>query len=273
MYFLSFDVDVEFVGIQNPYGRNISRVKGRDAYVNMWSALVKSAPDFFFDILETRAFYDPSTYHMIVASKFSWFGTRVMDVKFSTKPQVAGDAQANSSENKEENKSNDATESKADTVDEYIFSSEKSNEFDTENVNEAKAESETTGKFYVDTTPLKQKLQMSCKGTFLVYIYTNYLQEALKKQQQAGKKTPTRNHVASTPTAPASSSASGAPIATTIAGNTVDTSLPSNINLPLDPSYINKVFKLEFIYTASDEKLIQESSTDAVGNTSASSSI
>ena len=235
----------------------------------MWSALVKSAPDFFFDILETRAFYDPNTYHMIVASKFSWFGTRVMDVKYTTKIQIPAESSSTAADSS--NQAADPSTTSITTSDESIFSSEKSNEFD--NVDSAAASNESnngnstetaTGKFYVDTTPLKQKLQMSCKGTFLIYIYTNYLQEALKKQQQqsqnvavgSGKKTP--NTSTQTTSAPKDSTASNVSAATTMAGNVVDTSLPTNITLPLDPSCVNKIFKLEFIYTASDEKLIQE---------------
>lgn len=196
----------------------------------MWSALIKSAPDFLFDVLETRAFYDPSTFHMIVASKFSWFGTRVMDVKYTTKVAVATEGTTEGTKAVEETASNTlATKEDIKTtetnsaIDESIFSSATSNEFDTEAASgiPSSAELNSTGKFYVDAIPLQQKLQMSCNGTFLVYINTDYLQEALKKQQQTADE-------ASTP-------------------------VP---NIPIDPAHIGKIFKLEFIYTSSDEKLI-----------------
>ena len=69
----------------------------------MWGTLVKSAPDFLFSITETRACYLPVGFGAaapatdllavpaaqepmcIVASRFNWFGTRVLDIKIAEK--------------------------------------------------------------------------------------------------------------------------------------------------------------------------------------------
>jgi hypothetical protein len=72
----------KYEGIQNPYGRNSSRLKGREVIINLWQNLFKSAPDFYFQPSETRAFYDPQ-YRVVVACQYNWSGTRVLDIKYA----------------------------------------------------------------------------------------------------------------------------------------------------------------------------------------------
>jgi hypothetical protein len=244
----------------------------------MWSALIKSAPDFLFELLETRAFYDPSSYNMIVATKFSWFGTRIMDVKYTTK---AADSQSASVEaagaTEDAHASVQATATAATTtttssatssgssgasaelaLDESIFNSAASNEFDNDLVNNTDTapvpeDCNATGKFYVDAIPTQQKLEMSCNGTFLVYIYTNYLEEAMNKQLLLQQQQQQNNNNSN---------------------NNTQTSLPPTPRhlenfVPNNPANINKIFKLEFIYTSSDEKLIQEQPAAAASSSSA----
>lgn len=70
-----------YEGVQNPYGsRNVTTVKGKSLVLSMWCMLFKSAPDFFFQTLDTQCFVDKES-RMVVASKFKWSGTRIMDVK------------------------------------------------------------------------------------------------------------------------------------------------------------------------------------------------
>lgn len=70
-----------YEGVQNPYGsRNVTTVKGKSLVLQMWCTLFKSAPDFFFQTLDTQCFVDKES-RMVVASKFKWSGTRIMDVK------------------------------------------------------------------------------------------------------------------------------------------------------------------------------------------------
>ena len=67
-------------GTKNPYGHDYTRVEGRSANINLWTALFKSAPDFFYDVLDANAYYTPD-WKVMVASRFHWCGTRVADIR------------------------------------------------------------------------------------------------------------------------------------------------------------------------------------------------
>lgn len=66
----------------NPLTSSYCRLDGRQTTIQMWIGLFKSAPDFFFQIRDTRIFHSPD-WNVIVASKFDWVGTRVSDVSLA----------------------------------------------------------------------------------------------------------------------------------------------------------------------------------------------
>lgn len=66
----------------NPLTSSFSRLDGRQTTIEMWIGLFKSAPDFFFQIRDTRIFHSPE-WNVIVVSKFDWVGTRVSDVSLA----------------------------------------------------------------------------------------------------------------------------------------------------------------------------------------------
>ncbi len=185
-----------YEGVQNPYGRNFSRLHGRAVIVDLWSHLFKSAPDFFFDVIETRAFYSPE-WTVVVASKFVWFGTRVADIRV-TRPTTEAQAAISREKEKElfydSNSTNTTAEVQAskeavrvvvnesesckvgtfsprgelaEGVDESLFNAKGQGDLSPD---DNYLELTKDDKIYLDQTPLAQKHQMRCIGTFLVFL-------------------------------------------------------------------------------------------------------
>ncbi len=71
-----------YEGGNNPYGRDYTRLDGRQTVTQMWIGLFKSAPDFFFDVLDTRAFHSPD-WNLVIAARYNWVGTRVSDISLT----------------------------------------------------------------------------------------------------------------------------------------------------------------------------------------------
>lgn len=71
-----------YEGIQNPHGRNYTRIEGLENILQLWMALFKSAPDFCFDLFNHKTTFDPD-WKVIVSCQFTMVGTRIMDVKIS----------------------------------------------------------------------------------------------------------------------------------------------------------------------------------------------
>jgi hypothetical protein len=68
-------------GPQNPFGRNVNRFHGREMYADLWRALIQSSPDFLFEQHEPpRCFYDEESLALVVATQYTWFGTRIHDL-------------------------------------------------------------------------------------------------------------------------------------------------------------------------------------------------
>lgn len=177
-----------YEGVQNPYGRNVTSWNGREAFENVWRTLFKSSPDFFFEVQETRAFYDPE-YRVVVASKFSWRGTRILDIK------VAEKANAEVLKHKLEN-AGDFTTDESKLLEIVMQEKQKlkaatghgSSEPDSASSSTAplkKAELQVgdslfdqTGdialehkvKLVIGENQIAQKREMRCKGTFIVYL-------------------------------------------------------------------------------------------------------
>lgn len=78
-------------GFRNPHGRNYVEMDGVHAIFDLLKVAMKSSPDGFFEILETRACYLPSegsfdarTAVCVVASRYRYDGTRVLNIKVTT---------------------------------------------------------------------------------------------------------------------------------------------------------------------------------------------
>jgi hypothetical protein len=220
-------------------------VRGRESYLDMWRALVKSAPDFLFDLQgEPRLFYDPLSLHLIVASRFTWFGTRVRDVLYS-EPEQGNEARPKAGERQ----GGDAAESP-----QSIFLSSNPTE-----IRMDASDFDERGKFSVSAKPLSlsQQVTMRCRGSLLLYIQTDTGQiiEEHKALLEAF-------------------SVSLSPLSTKKAVQEMKNQLQTQcqglqdrllrpVQLPCagerqteSEDALGKVFKLEFVYTASDEKVL-----------------
>lgn len=193
-----------YEGIQNPYGRNLTKLKGRTVVLNLWQSLFKSAPDFFFNPLETRAFYDPE-YRVVVACKFTWSGTRVMDIKYAEnvnelvlKKKLANPSQFTTDEDqlllqlKEEREkrtpnatngssnNNSTGNASRDAVhrndpaaaSSHVSASEAHGLFfgPGDLIIEATDTVKQPASFFLDEAPLARRMEMRCKGTFILYL-------------------------------------------------------------------------------------------------------
>lgn len=175
-----------YEGIQNPYGRPVTKLKGQSQILDMWQSLFKSAPDFFFNSLETRAFYDPE-YRVVVACKFTWGGTRILDIKVAEqmneevlrqKLAHAADYPTDQQQLMEvmlkEREALRATSSAAVVEDINTTALNSSIQTETKSLFQGAGEFSipegASAKFYVDQTPLAKKMEMRCKGTFIVYL-------------------------------------------------------------------------------------------------------
>lgn len=180
-----------YEGIKNPYGRNFTKLKGREVILGLWKTLFKSAPDFLFVPLETRAFYDLE-YRVVVACQFTWSGTRVMDIKYAglSNESVLRDKLAhpnryptdeqlilNESIAEKEAHQNATMSATADTASQTAAATT----VDTESTEKSffhgqgelvleSSEDSETPLFSLSEAPMAQKLKMSCKGTFIVYL-------------------------------------------------------------------------------------------------------
>lgn len=180
-----------YEGIKNPYGRNFTKLKGRDVILGLWKTLFKSAPDFLFVPLETRAFYDLE-YRVVVACQFTWSGTRVMDIKYAglSNDSVLRDKLAHPNryptdeqlilqESVAEREGHQpGMSTTASATSQTTSTASSSATVDTES-NERSyfdgpgdliIESAETPSFSLSEAPMAQKLKMSCKGTFIVYL-------------------------------------------------------------------------------------------------------
>lgn len=201
-----------YEGISNPYGRNFTRLKGREVFLSLWQSLFKSAPDFLFLPLETRAFYDLE-YRVVVACQFTWSGTRVLDVKYagisnesilkeklahptryltdegqlleqlrvekgesirSTSTAAASsatdDTQPATVINESSSGENIILSSSAVVAEETSVDDSRMLFAPGELVIEASVEDKNPVSFFVADMPRAQKLEMSCRGTFIVYL-------------------------------------------------------------------------------------------------------
>lgn len=195
-----------YEGIKNPYGRNLTRLKGRQVVTGLWQTLFKSAPDFLFIPLETRAFYDPE-YRVVIACQFTWSGTRVMDVRVasSTNESVLKEKLANSTryltdeqkildelieqqqqQSYHSRAQHQSTSGLCESLVPYTLSSNAiasvvTNQTQTtstrslfydpgELIIEASPEQRQPASFMVASSPMAQKLEMRCKGTLIVYL-------------------------------------------------------------------------------------------------------
>lgn len=72
-------------GTNNPYAPASTEVRGTEGHISLWTALFKSAPDFLFEGEFVEAYFDPVIKSCVVRSKFTFCGTRVVDVKVAEK--------------------------------------------------------------------------------------------------------------------------------------------------------------------------------------------
>lgn len=70
-------------GTNNPYMAQTLELRGIDEHMELWTALFKSSPDFFFHGVLLEAYMDPNINSCVVRSRFSFNGTRIMDVKIA----------------------------------------------------------------------------------------------------------------------------------------------------------------------------------------------
>mmetsp|Transcript_12482 Transcript_12482/g.13456 ORF Transcript_12482/g.13456 Transcript_12482/m.13456 type:complete len:438 (+) Transcript_12482:179-1492(+) len=169
-------------GEKNPYGRDLTCVNGRAANVQLWTQLFKSAPDFFYDVLDANAYYSPD-WKVMVASRFQWCGTRIADIRVArtTNERVLQRKLFESSKyvtdekelleqlvSEKEEVLNDLSqpaqaEKKTDSSlfahDESYFNAE---------TNRLIANEED--KFYLDSNPLPQRQHMECVGTLFLEL-------------------------------------------------------------------------------------------------------
>lgn len=165
-------------GVKNPYGREYSKVVGRDAVIQLWNTLFRSAPDFFYDILDSRCFYSPD-WQVYVASRFSWSGTRIADVRiartanervlqkklFESSRYITDENEllkqllAEKSKVLEDLARAAGPAEKSALVDESLFYSPSGS-----------LETSNDDKFYLDSTPLPVRKQMRCTGTLLLAL-------------------------------------------------------------------------------------------------------
>jgi hypothetical protein len=70
-------------GVQNPFGRNFAKISGRAAVIQMWETLFRSAPDFFYTILDSDIYHAEAgggQWKVTVSSAFKFKGTRIADI-------------------------------------------------------------------------------------------------------------------------------------------------------------------------------------------------
>lgn len=70
-------------GTNNPYAPPSTELRGKEGHVDLWTALFKSAPDFLFVGEFLEAYIDPRSKLCVVRSKFTFSGTRVVDIKIA----------------------------------------------------------------------------------------------------------------------------------------------------------------------------------------------
>lgn len=156
-----------YEGVQNPYGsRKLTTVKGKELIMDMWCSLFKSAPDFLFQTLDTQCFVDEES-RMVVASKFKWSGTRVMDIKIAEasneavlRHKLANKRRFDTSELDLLRELN--SDPQRQDIESDLFNGQDDLTID----NETGA---TAVSFRLDA-PLSEKLEMRCQGTFIVYL-------------------------------------------------------------------------------------------------------
>ena len=75
----------KYEGISNPYAPNFTEMKTIENHIEMWSALIKSAPDFLFkgEFIEAYQMPNSKDKRCVVRSKFTFSGTRILDVKIA----------------------------------------------------------------------------------------------------------------------------------------------------------------------------------------------
>ncbi len=170
-------------GEKNPYGRDLTCVNGRAANIQLWTQLFKSAPDFFYDVLDANAYYSPD-WKVMVASRFQWCGTRIADIRVArtTNERVLQRKLFESSKyvtdekelleqlvsEKEEvlNDLSQPAQQAEKKTDSYLFSHDESY-FNAE-TNRLIATEED--KFYLDSNPLPQRQHMQCVGTLFLEL-------------------------------------------------------------------------------------------------------
>jgi hypothetical protein len=70
-------------GVKNPFGRNFAKISGRTAVIQMWETLFRSAPDFFYTILDSDVYHAEAgdgQWKVTVSSAFKFKGTRIADI-------------------------------------------------------------------------------------------------------------------------------------------------------------------------------------------------
>lgn len=162
-----------YEGVQNPYGsRNVTTVKGKTLVLQMWCTLFKSAPDFFFQTLDTQCFVDKES-RMVVASKFKWSGTRIMDVKVAeaTNEVILRRKLANKKrfDASELDLLRELTGEQRDPVQKQEESGLFYGRGDIVLEGPEDNNGDTAICFQLEA-PLAQKLEMRCQGSFIVYL-------------------------------------------------------------------------------------------------------
>lgn len=92
----------KYEGISNPYAPNFTEMKTIENHIEMWSALIKSAPDFLFlgEFIEAYQMPNSKDKRCVVRSKFTFSGTRILDVKIAN--QVNEEIIKNKLDNKDD---------------------------------------------------------------------------------------------------------------------------------------------------------------------------
>jgi hypothetical protein len=151
-------------GEKNPYGRDLIHIDGREKILELWAILLKSSPDFMFTLYETRAFYSHD-WNPVITTRYEWQGTRVVDIR------VVHNTPSNSVESDQTGLSSSSSVSSA-AGDGSNASSEEDSRPDESfyNAKDNKLATNRNDKFYLDSTPLIQKIPQQFTGNYIIHL-------------------------------------------------------------------------------------------------------
>lgn len=175
-----------YSGLKNPYGKNLTRLKGRHLISGLWQQLFKSSPDFLFVPLETRAFYD-SDYRVVVACQYTFSGTRMRDVRYAgiSNEPVLEEKLSNSGRYSTDEQQllneivNQCTQKYSPCTvlsnafpgaDSMAASTTRSLFAPGDLIIEASPDDQSPASFCVGSNPLTEKLSLNYKGTLIIYL-------------------------------------------------------------------------------------------------------